>query len=115
MIFIQKENYLYKTEQSPIRQTSYVLGGEKQMKMKSLKNDVSGVSAIKSVLMLVILDVIALALVPTVAESATSAAGNLTDNPSAQGMVSIVVIFYVIVIIVVNAVVVIKMVGEKSE
>jgi len=92
--------------------SSIMLGGDKVL--KSLSKDRRGVSAIKSVLMLVILDVIALALVPTVANSANSAAGNLTDNPSAQGMVDIVIIFYVIVIIVVNAVVVIRMVGEKA-
>lgn len=65
-------------------------------------------------MMLVICDVIALALAPVVATSATNASGNMTKNPSAQGMVSIVVIFYVIAIIVVNAVVVIYMIEGKS-
>jgi hypothetical protein len=81
---------------------------------KKIKEDVRGTSVIGEVLMLFIIDVIALALIPTVASSATSAAGNLTTNPSAQGMVSIVVVFYVIVILVVNAVIVIHMVNKTD-
>ena len=77
-------------------------------KYRQLRNDENaGISiAIGEVLGLVVLDVIALALVSIVASSATSAAGNLTDNPSAAGMVSIVVLFYIIVIIVANVAVV---------
>jgi hypothetical protein len=82
---------------------------------KKLNSDRRGVSAIAEVLMLVIVDVIALALVPTIATSATAAQGNLTSNASASGMVSLVVVFYVIIIIVVNAVVVIKMIGGAKK
>jgi hypothetical protein len=76
------------------------------------KKSKAGSIAIKEILMLVILDVIALALVPTIATSATSASGNLTTNPGAQSMVGIVVVFYIIVILVFNAVVVIHAVNE---
>lgn len=86
-----------------------------RMKYKELRNDGKGVSeAVGEVLGLVILDVIAMALVPTVASSASSASGNLTDNPSAQGMVAIVVLFYIIVIIVANVAVVMFMLKKST-
>lgn len=83
---------------------------------KDMKNDERGIGqAIGEVLGLVILDVIALALVPTIAASATSAAGNLTANPSAAGMVNIVVLFYIIVLLVANVAVVMWMLKTRGD